>query len=679
MKHTEAASRIQFLRKEVARHDELYYRESTSDISDIEYDALKRELAELEAAHAELAVEHTPTATVGDDRKEGFAKYRHRMPMYSLDNTYNKEELFEFSRRLGKLFGVAALEFIIEPKIDGVAVSLTYEQGKFVRAVTRGNGVEGDIITHNITSIESLPMQLYGDSLPDQIEIRGEIYMTHAEFERINHQRAAQGLALFANPRNLTSGTVKQLAGVGDRNLSIVLYGLGYCAPAQFKLQSDFIDQIKRWQLPSVEQQWHATTIEDVWSCIQELDAARNSFAYETDGAVIKLNSIEQQQEAGVTAKAPRWAIAYKFAAEQAETQLRSINVQIGRTGVITPVAELEPVLLAGTTVSRATLHNEDEIKRKDIRPGDTVIIQKAGEIIPQVLSVVTDKRLSDSQPFNFSAFLQAQGIHAARIPGQAAWRLIGKGDPEQTKRGIVHFASRSCMDIDHLGEAVVEQLIQHKLITDIADLYTLKQDDLIELEKFGQRSADNLIRALNDSKSQELWRLIHGLGIPHVGAQSAKDLARHFHSIRQLMEADKVSLVEIDGVGEIVADSILSFFADKKNQDLIRRLGDYGLKLEEQSDSSAADETPLTGKTLVLTGTLPALSRDEATALIEKAGGKTSSSVSKKTDFLLAGENAGSKLSKAQKLGIKILDEATLRALIQPSPPSSRHNHQDD
>lgn len=664
---TEAATRLQFLRQEIRRHDELYYRQSATEISDIEYDALKQELAALEAEHPELIAQDTPTARVGDDRNEGFAKYRHRLPMQSLDNTYNQEELSEFARRLEKLFSADALEFMVEPKIDGVAVSLTYEQGRLVRAVTRGNGVEGDVITHNVTSIQTLPKALSGSRLPDLIEIRGEIYMTHSEFARINAQRDADHLPRFANPRNLTSGTVKQLAGVGDRNLNIVLYGLGHCEPALFESQGDFIAQLKAWQLPTPEVTWHANTIEEAWTCIQKLDERRNDFAYETDGAVIKLNSIAQQEEAGATSKAPRWAIAYKFAAEQATTLLRTINVQIGRTGVVTPVAELEPVLLAGTTVARATLHNEDEIKRKDIRPGDTVVIQKAGEIIPQVLRVALDKRPSDSKPFDFAAYLEAQGIQAARIPGQAAWRLLHKNDPTQIKRGIIHFASRPCMDIENLGEAVVEQLIENKLIADIADLYTLTQADLLQLEKFGQRSADNLIHALDNSKSQELWRLIHGLGIPHVGAQSAKDIARHFHSIETLMAATQESLIEINGIGEKIAASIHAFFMDENNQAIIARLKGHGLNLTE---SNTADKyaTPLSNKTLVLTGTLPTLSRSEATQLIEQAGGKVSSSISKKTDFLLAGENAGSKLTKAENLGIPILDEAAFKSLYESS-----------
>lgn len=667
MTHEDAQSRFEFLRQEIARHDELYYRQSLNEISDFEYDSLKRELADLEKKYPELTAQTpSPTSRVGDDRNEGFAKYKHREPMRSLDNTYNESELQDFNQRLEKLFSADTIDFVVEPKIDGVAVSLTYEAGKLIRAVTRGNGVEGDVITHNLSTIKNLPTQLTGGKIPNLIEIRGEIYMTHEEFARINEKRKAEELPLYANPRNLTSGTVKQLGGVGDRELSIVLYGLGYCEPALFKSQSEFQETVRQWKLPTVETYWTANDINEAWEHVQKLDKLRHEFSYETDGAVVKLNSIAQQQEAGATSKAPRWAIAYKFAAEQAETVLKKISVQIGRTGAVTPVAELEPVLIAGTTVSRATLHNEDEIKRKDIRPGDTVIIQKAGEIIPQILSVVPDKRPADSEPFDFPQFLKNEGIDAERVPGQAAWRITNKDNPTQIKRGIIHFASRPCMDIENLGEAVVQQLIDKKLIKDISDLYTLTVEQLLPLEKFAQRSSENLVAAIARSKEQELWRLIHGLGIPHVGAQSAKDLARHFHSLLKLKEADVEALVEIDGVGEIMAESIIQFFKDEATEALITRLQDHRLKLEEAYDESASRNSPFSGKTIVLTGTLPSLSRTEATELIEKAGGKASSSVSKKTDYLLAGESAGSKLAKAESLGVAVIDESTFKSMLE-------------
>jgi DNA ligase (NAD+) len=662
---SEATRRIQELRETIARHDELYYRQGTLEIEDQEYDALKRELAALEAEFPELASEASPTKSVGDDRTEGFAKVKHRERMMSLDNTYSEAELREFAARLGRIFPERELPYVVEPKIDGVAVCLTYEGGQLVRAVTRGNGVEGDDVTANVREgVPALPDTLQGDA-PEVIEIRGELYMTRSEFLRINTEREEKQLPLFANPRNLTAGTIKQLAGVGGRRLEIVLYGLGFCQPRTFKTQSEFHAAVKGWGLPTLEKYWSASGIDEAWACIEKLDTLRHDFAYETDGAVVKLDDFALQAEAGATAKSPRWAIAYKFAAEQAETLLEKIDVQIGRTGAVTPVAHLKPVQLAGTTVSRATLHNEDEIARKDIRPGDTVVVQKAGEIIPQVLRVVLEKRPADSQPFAFAAFLQEKGIEAERVPGQAFWRLKGRDDPALVRRRIAHFAGKPCLDIENLGEAVVDQLVTQGLVRDPADLYHLKVEDLLPLEKFAQKSSENLVAAIDASRHKEVWRLVHALGIPNVGAQSAKDLVAHFRSLPAIMRAQPEELEQVDGIGAIVAQSIRTFFEDEAQLDLVERLIAHGLRIEEELPAAGGAETPLTGKTVVLTGTLPTLSRDEATALIEKAGGKTSSSVSKKTDYVLAGESAGSKLDKARKLGVSIIDEDAFRAMI--------------
>ncbi len=657
--------RIAELRKQIARHDELYYRQTEPEISDQEYDALKRELADLEAANPELDFGPSPTQAVGDDRVEGFAKVKHGVPMLSLDNTYNEGELRDFDTRLRKIFpNESALPYLVEPKIDGVALSLTYEKGKFVRAVTRGNGTEGDDVTANLKHLPGIPAELKGSGHPDMVEIRAEIYMRNEEFARINAEREEAGLPVFANPRNLTAGTIKQLAGIGDRQLQLVCYGIGDCRPLIFETQSDIHAAIRDWGLDGQEKLWRVEGIDAAWKAIEELDEIRHQFAYWTDGAVIKLDNLAWQQEAGFTSKAPRWAIAYKFAAEQAETLLKAISVQIGRTGVVTPVAELEPVQLAGTTVSRATLHNEDEIKRKDIRPGDTVLVQKAGEIIPQVLKVNLDKRSAGSQPFDYAAFLKEQGIEAERIEGQAAWRIVGKDDPTQLRRKLTHFASKAAMDIENLGEAVVDQLVSRELVRDAADLYNLTTDQVLGLDKFKEKSTGNLIRAIEASKQQELWRLIHGLGIPHVGAQASKDLARHFHSLPKLAEASPEDLEAIDGVGGIMAKAIRDWFGSPEHQALISRLQEHGLKMEEAVDEAVSDG-PLAGKTVVLTGTLPSLTRDEATAMIEKAGGKTSSSVSKKTDYVLAGESAGSKLDKAHKLGVEVIDEQAFRELV--------------
>ncbi len=659
---------IDQLRAEIQRHDTLYYQQAQPEIDDQAYDRLKARLAELELAHPEFDFAESPTRSVGDDRLEAFESYTHRKPMLSLDNTYSREELIEFGKRLEKRFPDRKLTYLVEPKIDGVAVSLTYEDGRFIRAVSRGNGTEGDDITQNVRHIAGLPVTIA--DAPEILEVRGEIYMRHEEFERINAEREIAGEARYANPRNLAAGTVKLLDPnlARRRRLEIVLYGVGACEPADsFSHQAEIQQQLKAWQFPVLEKYWLADGIEDAWNNIEELDALRQQFSYPTDGAVVKLDDFKLQQEAGYTSKAPRWAIAYKFEAERAETRLKEISLQIGRTGAITPVAILEPVQLAGTTVSRATLHNEDEIRRKDIRVGDTVLVQKAGEIIPQILSVNLDKRPPNSQAFKFAAHLETLGIEAERDPSQAAWRITGEDDPIRQQRVLQHFASRACMDIENLGSAVIEQLVTRGLAQTAADLYQLQADDLIQLDKFAEKSAQNLVNAIEASKSRPLWRLIHGLGIPHVGKQSAKDLEAAFDSLDSLALADEETLAAIDGIGSIMAQSIHAWFAKPTNQEELERLRQHGLNFKSASHASASTGGVLAGKVLVLTGTLPSLTRDEATAMIEQAGGRTSSSVSQKTDYLLAGEATGSKYAKAEKLGVPILDEAAFRELLNP------------
>ena len=658
------SKRIALLRAKIAEHDRLYYKEAMPRIDDQAYDRLKAELAELEEQNPEFDFDGSPTQNIGDDRLDAFKSYRHRKPMLSLDNTYSKEALIEFGRRLEKRFPDQTLDYLIEPKIDGVAVSLTYERGKFVRAVSRGNGTEGDDITQNVRHIHGIPENI--DRAPYILEIRGEIYMRHEEFERINMQRSENDRPLYANPRNLAAGTIKLLDSSEARNrrLDIVLYGIGACEPSDFfSLQSEIQEKLPQWNFSVLEKTWRAKGIESSWSAIEELNTLRQKFAYPTDGAVVKLNNFSLQQAAGFTSKAPRWAIAYKFEAERAETLLTEISLQIGRTGAVTPVAILEPVQLAGTTVSRATLHNEDEINRKDLRPGDTVIVQKAGEIIPQVLGVVESKRSTNSKPFDFSAHLKLLGIHAERDPSQAVWRIVHKDDPIRQQRSLQHFASRPCMDIENLGAAVVEQLVTRKLTKTPADLYTLRFEQLVELDKFAEKSAKNLIEAIKASKTRALWQLIHGLGIPNVGKQSAKDLETHFNSLDDIADASEEGLEAIDGIGPIMAQSIHAWFADLEHQKLINRLREYGLNF--QSERSRVSKSGLAGKTFVLTGTLPTLTRNEATELIEKAGGRTSSNVSKKTDYVIAGEASGSKYTKAIALEIKILDEADFKELI--------------
>lgn len=686
------ADQIARLRAEITRHDELYYRNARPEIGDFEYDLLKRELAALEKNHPDHA---GPADKVGDDRAEGFAKFRHRAPMLSLDNAYDEAEFRAFTTRLAGLLPDEPAVFVVEPKIDGLAVSLTYEKGLLVRAVTRGDGAEGDDITRNLALIKGLPARIDPADAPELVELRGEIYMTNAEFARINAARTEAGKETYANPRNLAAGTVKLLdpREAEGRALEIALYGLGACDRGYFKKLTDFRAWLVRHKLPVPPFFERATGADEAWAAVTKLENLRHGLPFPTDGAVVKLDRIGAHADAGTTSKFPHWAIACKFPPEQVETRLRAITFQVGRTGNITPCAELEPVLLAGTTVKRATLHNEDEIARKDIREGDTVVIEKAGEIIPRVVRVIVEKRPEDAAPFAFKARLDELGLVAERAEGQAFWKLTGESE-EQKIRRIGHFAAKPCLDIENLGPAVVAQLVTEKLIQSPADLWSLTKEQLLTLEGFAEKSADNLLAALEAAKSRELWRLIHAVGIPNVGQRTAKDLAAHFLSLSALADAGmdaylrarigkkgevlKATETIIAGVGETVARSIITWCSDPAHRELLERLAAAGLTVEETAPVKAAGDSAVAGKTFVLTGTLPTLSRDDAAARIEASGGKVSGSVSKKTDFVVAGAEAGSKLAKAVELGVTVLDEAGLLALLgaraaSPAPDAEK------
>ncbi|MFP4358355.1 MAG: NAD-dependent DNA ligase LigA [Puniceicoccaceae bacterium] len=658
--------RVRELRERIARLDEKYYREAAPEVSDREYDRLKEELVRLEEEVPGEPPPDSPTARVGDDRREGFETYRHLEPMLSLDNTYNRGDLTAFDQRLRKRFGRETLRYTVDPKIDGLAISLTYEKGRFVRAVTRGNGVEGDVVTENVRTIRALPDRLRTDDPPETVELRGEIYLSNEEFHRINRGRAERGESLYANPRNLAAGTIKLLdpALVARRRLELVVYGLGHCEPDFLPSQSELQRHLLEWGLPVVERYWTVEGIDAVWEAIVELDGMREGFAYPTDGAVVKLDDRSLQKEAGRTAKAPRWSIAYKFETEKAHTRLRSIGLQVGRTGAVTPVAHLDPVELAGTTVARATLHNEDEIRRKDIREGDRVLVEKAGEIIPQVIEVDRESRPADSKPFSFPKECPACGTALRRLPDEAVWRCPNAACPPQVRRRIEHFGSRACMDVENLGKAVVDQLVSRGLVAAIPDLYRLRVEDLLDLEKFARRSSENLVAAIDDSRDREVWRLLHGLGIPNVGAGVAKDLVRHFGGIDAVMNASEEELTAMDGIGEVLAVSIRTFFAEPRNRGMIEDLRKAGLRFEESAEPGSGAARPLEGRTFVLTGSLPGLTRGEATAWIEDRGGRVTSSVSKKTSYVVAGEEAGSKLAKAEKLGVPVIDEEGLRRM---------------
>ncbi len=673
-------SRIAALRGEIARHDELYYRRAQPEVSDFDYDTMKAELARLEREHPELAMGASPTLRVGDDRTEGFARVRHRQAMTTLDNTYDEGELREFHARLAKLLGDESLAYTVEPKIDGLAVSLTFEHGRLTRAVTRGDGEEGDDVTANVRTIRNLPQELAGLPIPDLIEIRGEVYLAFEEFQRINQVQEENGLEPYANPRNLAAGTLKLLDPneVAARELRIVVYGLGACTPDVVGSQSDFQRQLAAWGLPTVEHWAAVRGVDAAWEAIQELDRRRRSLAYATDGAVVKLDRFDQQRVAGFRGEgqaarklSPRWACAFKFPPDRAETRIRAITIQVGRTGALTPVAELEPVLIAGTTVRRATLHNADEIARKDVRVGDAVLVEKAGEIIPAVVQVVLEKRPDAAQPYEFPRNCPVCRAVAERAEGEVVWRCPNPDCPEKMRRRITHFASKACLDIDGLGEEIVDLFVSRGLVKTIPDLFRLRVEDLLPLKKSGELWASNLVAAIAARRATDLWRVIHGLGIPQVGAAAAKDLSRKFGSLEALAAAEEPALLGIEGIGEKTAASILAWLRNESHRALIAELRQVGLAPIAPPPPPAATRSPVAGKTFVLTGTLPTLSREEATALIEAAGGKVSGSVSKKTGYVLAGEEAGSKLEKARSLGIPVIDEAHFRELLADTGPS--------
>ncbi len=673
MTHAEAEKRHAALAAEVRRHDDLYYIRAQPAISDAEYDRLYRELADLEAAFPALATEDSPTRRVGGAPLDAFRSVKHLTPMLSLDNTYSQEEAREFVNRVQRLLPGEPLEWIVEPKVDGVAMSLRFEQGRFTQGATRGDGTTGDDITENLRTLRNLPLRLTTRHPPALLEVRGEVYMTKAGFKRLNQERVSAGEEAFANARNSAAGSLKQLDSrlVAKRPLALIVYGLGRIegdAPAH-QTHAEVLRWLQELGFPGPARTWRCQSADELIAAIVELDSIRHDFEYETDGAVIKLNSLPQREKAGFTSKAPRWAMAYKYAPEQAETKLRAITIQVGRTGALTPVADLEPVFLAGSTISRATLHNEDELRRKDIRIGDTVIIEKAGEVIPAVVSVITGKRTGRETLFVFPTACPECGGAISRSGGGSAeptvvWRCTNPECPAQIRGRLEHWCARGAMDIEGGGEVLVAQLVKHQLARDVADLYSLTLEPLVEIERMGPKSAQNFLDALEASKKRELWRLIFGLGILHVGSSVAKALARAFATLDDIAACPPERLEETEDVGAVIARSVHEWFSQERNRALIERLRAAGLNFISES-FVATGPRPLAGQTFVLTGTLPTLSREDATARIEAAGGKVSSSVSKKTNFVVAGEEAGSKLEKARTLGLPILDEAGLLGLL--------------
>lgn len=656
---------IEQLRAELHRHNHLYYVEARPEISDREFDRLLADLEALERVHPEFSAPDSPTVRVGGRPLESFSTIVHAAPMTSLANTYNKEEVIAFHARVLKQLGGDPGDYVVEPKIDGLAVSLRYENGSLVHGATRGDGQKGDDITANLRTIRSIPLRLAVDRPPPVLEVRGEVYMTRDGFAKLNAGREEDGLEPFANPRNAAAGSLKLLdpREVAKRPLDAVFYGTGRVEGVVWELHQELLAGLKRLGFKAPPRWFVCRDIEAVLKALDDLHEARHDYAFEIDGAVIKIDRRALYADLGATSKSPRWACAYKYEPEQAETTLRAITIQVGRTGVLTPVAELDPVPLSGTTVSRATLHNEDEIHRKDIRVGDRVVVEKKGEIIPAVVSVNLSRRPAGARMFTMPSVCPVCGSTVERRDGEVAVRCINLQCPAQLKRWLRHFASRAAMDIEGMGEAIVDALVDHGLAQSPADLFRIDRPQLVDLERMGEKSADNLLRALETARTAELWRVIHALGIPHVGVSLSRSLADSFRSLAALALADEARLCQVEDVGPVVAKNIVAFFARPQTRAFLDDLHSLGLRPTPPIEAPNG-ERPFAGKTFVLTGTLPTLSRDEASEIIRQLGGKTSGSVSAKTHFLLAGEDAGSKLEKAKTLNVSVIDEAEFRRL---------------
>jgi DNA ligase (NAD+) len=667
----EIIKRIEELRELIHQHDYNYYVLNEPTISDREYDLLMQELIELENKYPFLITPDSPTQRVGGEPTKEFPVVVHEVPMLSLSNTYSIEDLYDFHRRVKEgLPEGEKIEYVTELKIDGVAISLKYRHGLFVQGVTRGDGTRGDDITNNLRTIRSLPLRLNFSDVKrkdfEDIEVRGEVYMNRADFEALNREREKMGEKLFANPRNATAGTLKlqDPKQVAERPLNLFCYYLR-SNTKELNTQFENLKILKNLGFKVNPHYRLCSTIEEVIEYCNEWEEKRETLPYDIDGVVIKVNSLRQQEILGNVAKSPRWATAFKFEAKKAKTKLKAITLQVGRLGTITPVAELEPVFLAGTTVSRATLHNFEEIQRKDIRVGDTVIIEKGGDIIPKVVEVVLDERSSKSQPFEIPEKCPVCGTKLINPPGEVAYYCPNYDCPEQVKQRLVHFASRGAMDIEGLGEAIVDKFVELGFLYSPADIYRLKEkrERLIKLEDFGEKSVDNLLNAIEESKNQPFERVLFALGIRHVGASVAKDLAAHFKSIDELVKASPEELQKIPEIGETISESIVEFFKDPRNLKLIEELKSFGLKF---STEKKIISNKLTGKTFVITGTLDSMTRNEAKELIEKYGGKTSDNVSSKTSYVIVGKDPGSKYEKAKKLKIPILTEEEFLKMIK-------------
>ena len=661
------ADRYAFLQKELARLEHAYYVLDTPLLPDSEYDRLYRELLEIEAAHPEWVTSESLSQRVGGAALKEFNSVEHVVPMLSLNNAFEDAELIAFDRRCREGLEVKQVNYAGELKFDGLAISLRYENGSLVRAATRGDGASGEDVTANIKTVRAIPLRLLGKNIPAVLEIRGEVFMYLEDFQRMNQFAAAQGEKEFANPRNAAAGSLRQLDSkiTAKRPLSFFAYGLGALEPQSWlpATHTELLNRYADLGLPVCSERKVLKSVEEMLAFYHEIEAKRDSLPYDIDGIVYKVNSIAEQNALGFVSRAPRFALAHKFPAQEALTTVLGIDVQVGRTGAITPVARLAPVEVGGVTVTNATLHNEDEVKRKDVRIGDTVTVRRAGDVIPEVVSVIKERRPKGAAEFVMPTRCPVCDSHIERLADEAVARCSGGlFCGAQRKQALIHFAHRRALDIEGLGEKIVDQLVDQNLVRTPADLYRLGFSALANLERMGDKSADNLIQAINQSRNTTLARFIFALGIRHVGETTAKDLANHYQSMHALMDAGLEDLLTVKDVGPVVADSIVSFMEEAHNREVIEQLLASGMQLSvEKKVISAA----VAGKTFVLTGTFPSLSRDQAKDLLEKAGAKVAGSVSKKTDYVVAGTDAGSKLSKAEELGITVIDEQAMLDLL--------------
>jgi DNA ligase (NAD+) len=665
----ESKKRIVELRKLLLYHNRRYYEDAAPEITDVEYDRLLRELRDLETAHPDLFATDSPTQRVGESTSKHFKSVTHRVPMLSLDNTYSMDELREFDERVKKGLGAASYRYITELKIDGLSIELVYEKGKLKTAVTRGDGEKGDDVTANVLTIANIPRQVKLHDWPDHCEVRGEIYFNRADFEKLNEEREKQEEDLFANPRNAAAGTLKLIdpSMVKKRPLKAFLYY--FLSPDKMPVSSheEALQYLEKAGFPVNRRRRSCDSIEEVFAYCMESQEQRFDIPFDADGVVLKVDRFDQQASLGMTSKNPRWAIAFKFAAQQVETKLKAITLQVGRTGAVTPVAELEPVSLEGSTVKRATLHNEDEIKRKDLRVGDRVLVEKGGMVIPKILQSFPEKRTGKETIFHMPRGCPACGSPLVKEEEEAVWRCDNAACPPQVERTIEHFCSRDAMDIRGAGIQVVKQLLAEGLIADYGDLYYLDAEKVAELERKGEKSARNLTAQIDESRHRTLGRLLFALGIRHVGVHIAELLAARYQDLWAVTQVNEEALTAIDGIGPEVSKSVVEFFSHNANQKLLKKLEEGGVNFKRLKEEEPVGGTPFEGQTFVFTGELKGFTRGDAEKMVKRLGAKASGSVSKVTTYVVAGEAAGSKLKKAKELGVEVLDEESFLRLIKP------------